>query len=104
MAKKRNDGLQDKVDSNEQANQRKVATALKYNRGVDDVPKLVAKGLGLVAENIVKTGEEHDIPVYKDERLSKQLYNLALGEEIPPELYEIVAEVLVFIAKMDNKV
>ncbi len=83
---------------------RKIATALRYNRGKDDVPKLVAKGLGLVAENIIKTGEENEIPVYQDEKLSRQLYNLSLGEDIPPELYEIVAEVLVFIARMDKSV
>jgi len=83
---------------------RKIATALKYNRGEDEVPKLVAKGLGIIAENIIETAEENEIPIYKDERLSQQLYNLSLGEEIPPELYEIVAEVLVFIARLDKKV
>jgi FlhB-like protein len=83
---------------------RKIATALRYDRGKDDVPKLVAKGLGLVAENIIKTGEENEVPVYQDEKLSRQLYNLSLGEDIPPELYEIVAEVLVFIARMDKPV
>ncbi len=57
MAKKRNDGLQDKVDSNEQANQRKVATALKYNRGVDDVPKLVAKGWDLLLKILLRPGK-----------------------------------------------
>ena len=86
------------------ADKRKIATALKYDRGNDDVPKLVAKGMGLVAENMIETAEEHNVPVYHDERLSQQLYNLSLGDEIPPELYEIVAEVLVFIAKMDKKV
>lgn len=86
------------------AEKRKVATALKYDRHKDDVPKLVAKGLGIIAENIIETAEEHDIPIYQDEKLSRQLYNLSLGEEIPPELYEIVAEVLVFIARMDKKV
>lgn len=86
------------------ADKRKIATAIKYDRGVDDVPKLVAKGMGLIAENIIEAAEEHDIAVYQDERLSQQLYNLSLGEEIPPELYEVVAEVLVFIAKMDKKV
>ncbi len=85
------------------AEKRKLATALKYDRGVDDVPRLIAKGMGLIAENILEAAEEHDIVVYQDERLSQQLYNLALGDEIPPELYEVVAEVLVFIAKMDKK-
>ncbi len=92
-------------DKSEETNdKRKIATALKYDRGRDDVPRLVAKGMGLIAENIIEKAEEHDIPVYQDERLSRQLYNLSLGEDIPPELYEVVAEVLVFIAKMDKKV
>ncbi len=92
-------------DKSEETNdKRKIATALKYDRGQDDVPRLVAKGMGLIAENIIEKAEEHDIPVYQDERLSRQLYNLSLGEDIPPELYEVVAEVLVFIAKMDKKV
>ncbi len=82
---------------------RKVATALKYNRLEDEVPKLVAKGMGRVAENIIQRAEEYNIPVYKDERLSKQLYNLSMGDEIPEELYEIVAEILIFIAGMDGK-
>jgi len=82
---------------------RKVATALKYKRGEEEVPRMVAKGLGIIADNIVEKAEEHNIPIYQDERLSQQLYNLSLGEEIPPELYEIVAEVLVFVAKLDKK-
>jgi len=86
------------------AEKRKIATAIKYDRGVDDVPRLIAKGMGLIAENIIEAAEEHDIAVYQDERLSQQLYNLSLGDDIPPELYEVVAEVLVFIAKMDKKV
>lgn len=81
----------------------KIATALKYDPSQDTSPKLVAKGLGYVAEAILKKGEESDIPVYQDEKLSKQLYNLSLGEEIPEELYEVVAEVLIFIAKLDSK-
>lgn len=81
----------------------KIAAALKYNPSEDRSPKLVAKGLGYVAEAILKKGEESNIPVYQDEKLSKQLYNLSLGEEIPEELYEIVAEVLIFIARLDSK-
>ena len=81
----------------------KIATALKYDPSQDTSPRLVAKGLGYVAEAILKKGEESEIPVYKDEKLSRQLYNLSLGEEIPEELYEIVAEVLIFIARLDSK-
>lgn len=81
----------------------KIATALKFNPDVDAAPQLIAKGVGLIAENILKRAEVYDIPVYKDERLSQQLRQLELGEQIPVELYEVVAEVLVFIGSVDQK-
>lgn len=81
---------------------KRIATALKFDRHEDDVPRLIAKGMGLVAENIVEKASEHDIPVYRDARLSRQLSSLSLGEEIPEALYGVVAEVLVFIAKLDQ--
>lgn len=79
-----------------------IATALKYNPEEQVAPKVIAKGAGYVADAILKKGEENDIPVYKDEKLSQQLYNLSIGEEIPEELYELVAEVLIFIARLDS--
>lgn len=84
-------------------NKIKVATALKYDVKEQSAPSLVAKGKGVVAENIIKKAEEHNIKTYSDEQLSNQLYNLSIGEEIPPELYNVVAQVLSFIAKLDNK-
>lgn len=84
-------------------NKRKIATALKYRKDKDAAPKVVAKGKGEVAKNIEKVAEEHDVPIYKDEKLSRQLYNLEIGDTIPEELYNVVAEVLVYIAKIDKK-
>lgn len=81
----------------------KVATALQYNRESDRAPKVIAKGKGIIAENIIKKAVESDITIYQDEKLSQQLYNLSLGEEIPAELYQVIAEVLVFIAKADQE-
>ena len=81
----------------------KIATALKFNPDIDAAPQLIAKGVGLIAENILKRAEDYDIPIYKDERLSQQLRQLELGEQIPVELYEVVAEVLVFIGSVDQK-
>lgn len=82
--------------------ERKVATALKYEKNSDRAPKVVAKGLGLIAEKIMEIAAENEVQVYKDENLAKQLYNLSIGEEIPPELYNAVAEVLAFIARLDK--
>lgn len=80
-----------------------IANALRYESEKDTAPKVIAQGVGLTADKIKDMAKEHDVPIYKDEKLSKQLYNLSIGEEIPPELYNVVAEVLTFIAKLDNE-
>ncbi|MDM8534616.1 EscU/YscU/HrcU family type III secretion system export apparatus switch protein [Clostridiaceae bacterium HSG29] len=78
-----------------------IANALKYDE--DDVaPKVVAKGRGHIAKKIIETAKENNISVYKDEKLAKQLENLNLGQAIPSELYEVVAEILIYIAKIDS--
>lgn len=82
---------------------RKVATALKYDPGKQVAPELVAKGKGVVAENIIEKAKEHGVQTYRDEKLSNQLYNLSIGDEIPPEMYHVVAKVLAFIAELDEK-
>ena len=81
----------------------KKAAAIKYNSATESAPKVIAKGKGYVAEAILKRGEASEIPVYQDERLVEQLERLELGAEIPPYLYDLVAQVLVFIARMDQK-
>lgn len=78
----------------------KKAVALSYDIN-DTAPKVIAKGSGLVAENILKSAEKSDIPVYEDEKLAKMLTQLDIGDNIPPELYDIVAQVLVFITDLD---
>ncbi len=79
-----------------------MAAALRFDPQRDAAPQMIAKGLGIVAENIIKTAQEREIPIYEDEKLSRQLQHLELGDEIPYELYEVVAEVLVFIGAMDK--
>lgn len=81
----------------------RFAAALGYQKNKDAAPTLLAKGRGLVADRIVALAQENERPIYKDERLARQLQNLSLGETIPEELYNVVAEVLVFIAKMDKR-
>ena len=78
----------------------KRAVALSYT-AEDVAPVVTAKGTGLVANNILQEAEKHEIPVYEDEKLAKMLTQLDIGDNIPPELYEIVAEVLVFITDID---
>ena len=77
---------------------KRSAVALEYDRA----PKVVASGRGHVAERILDTAREHDIPVHQDAGLTKSLENVEIGEFIPPELYQVVAEVLVFVDSMDK--
>jgi len=82
-------------------NPRKRAVAIQYNP--DDIaPKLIAKGAGLIAEKILENAANADVAIHKDEKLAEDLTRLDLGENIPPELYEVVAQVLVFISDLDK--
>lgn len=87
----------------DQETKRKIANALRFDPEADNAPRLVAKGVGVVAENIIKSARENDVPIYEDEKLSSQLKQLEVGDQIPYELYEVVAEVLVFIANVDQR-
>ena len=76
---------------------RKTAAALKYRHGEDSAPKLVAKGRGKLAEEIIKIAAAHGIPVQEDKALVEFLSVLDLYQEIPRELYKAVAEILAFV-------
>ena len=60
-------------------------------------------GKGEIAEKIVKTARENDIPVMEDAPLAHMLNKLSLGDEIPEELYGVVAQMLIFIANLDHQ-
>lgn len=79
----------------------KSAIALEYEKG-DIAPKVIASGKGYLAEKIIDTAEEYDIPVHKDAKLAKSLEEIELGEYIPRELYQVVAEILVYVDAMDK--
>lgn len=82
---------------------RKSAAALKYKQGEDLVPRLVAKGAGIIAEKIIETAREAGIPIYEDPDLLALLMTLNINEMIPSEMYVAVAEVLAFIYRMNKK-
>ena len=86
---------------NKQNRLRQKAVAVKYNPE-EYAPKVVAKGAGVVAEKILEKGQETDVAVYQDAQLVEELTKIDLGEHIPPELYEVVAQVLVFISDLDR--
>lgn len=79
----------------------KTAVALSYEKG-DTAPKVIASGRGYVADKIVETAQENNVPVHEDKKLAESLSSLEIGETIPQELYEVVAEILVFVSDMDH--
>ncbi|MCI6649226.1 MAG: EscU/YscU/HrcU family type III secretion system export apparatus switch protein [Lachnospiraceae bacterium] len=79
----------------------KTAVALAYEPG-EEAPKILATGKGEVAERIIDEAKKNDVPFYKDSALAETLSKLKLGDAIPPELYEVVAQILVFVDKMDR--
>ena len=79
----------------------KQAIALEYNPS-EDAPKVIASGRGLLAERIIERAKDAAIPVHRDDKLADTLSRLEIGDMIPPELYEVVAEILVFVDAMDK--
>jgi flagellar biosynthesis protein len=79
----------------------RTAVALSYEPE-EEAPRVIASGRGYLADKIIQRAKEADIPVHQDEKLTQSLSKLDIGDMIPPELYEVVAEVLVFVDKMDR--
>lgn len=77
------------------------AIALEYNPE-DQAPKVIATGRGALAERIIATAKESNVPIHQDNKLADTLSRLEIGDMIPPELYEVVAEILVFVDAMDK--
>ena len=80
----------------------KTAVALGYDPSEDGAPKVIASGRGALAEKIIEQAKDSNIPVHQDDKLADTLSRLEIGEMIPPELYEVVAEILVFVDAMDK--
>ena len=79
----------------------KSAVALEYDPS-EEAPKIIATGKGVLAEKIIEKAKEANVPIHEDEKLAKTLSKLEIGDMIPPELYEVVAEILVFVDDMDR--
>ncbi|MFA5427195.1 MAG: EscU/YscU/HrcU family type III secretion system export apparatus switch protein [Sulfurimonas sp.] len=81
----------------------KKAAALRYDATKERAPRVVAKGEGQTAENIIKIAELHNLPIRKDEDLIELLSKVELDKEVPEALYKAVAEVFSFIYKVSKK-
>ena len=80
---------------------RKTAVALAYQSG-DNAPRLVAKGRGLIAQAIIERAKEHGVFVHESEDLVGLLMQVELDENIPPQLYLAVAELLAWLYRLEK--
>ena len=79
------------------------AVGIKYDNSRGDAPYVLAKGRDLVAKNIKKVAKENDVPIVENKPLAQALYKeIEIGDFIPPNLYEAVAEVLAYVYKLKN--
>ncbi len=82
---------------------RKKAVALKYDIEKDNAPRIVANEKGEFARKIIEFAQEHDIPIRENQDIVDILVQFNIGDEIPAELYEVIAEILSFIYHLENK-
>jgi flagellar biosynthetic protein FlhB/flagellar biosynthesis protein len=80
-----------------------IAIALKYDKEKDGAPRVVAKGMRLKAEKIRAIAKEHNIPLMRNVNLANALYRVEVGQEVPEELYDAVAEVLNFVYALQRE-
>jgi flagellar biosynthetic protein FlhB len=81
------------------------AVALRYDLEKDSAPMLVAKGQDELALRIVAVGEENGVYVLENKPLARGIFaSTQVGAEIPPEYYGMVAEILVYVYRMNNKI
>ncbi len=79
------------------------AAVLKYKHQIDRAPQLVAKGKGMVADRILELARKHRIPIQSDPALVEVLSQLDIDQEIPPDLYRAVAQVLAYVYRVSKK-
>lgn len=81
----------------------KKAAALRYDKTKENAPRVLAKGEGEIAKNIIKIAELNNLPIKKDEDLIELLSKVEIDKEVPEALYKAVAEVFSFIYKTTKK-
>jgi flagellar biosynthesis protein len=79
------------------------AVALSYDEQQSDAPRVLASGSGLIAETIIARATEAGIHIQENPDLVELLAKVPVGEEVPPELYQTIAEVLAFVYSVNEK-
>jgi len=81
----------------------RMAASIRYDKKKDDAHRLPAKVRGHLAEKIIELARKHDIPIKEDPALVSILCRLDIDEEIPPELFRAIAEILAFVYSTNER-
>jgi flagellar biosynthesis protein len=79
------------------------AAAVRYDPDRDRAPRLVAKGSGSLARKIIEAAVAHDVPIREDPDVVEILSKIEIDREIPPDLYEAVAQILAFVYRENER-
>lgn len=90
------------VENNKEQPRIKKTVALKYNQNTDQAPRIIASGSGSIAEQIIKKARQENIPIKEDKDVVQVLAELNIGDEIPEELYTVIAEILSFFYDLED--
>lgn len=88
--------------NNQKNNTLKKTVALKYDQNKDNAPRVIASAKGNIAEKILKKAREENIPIKEDKDIVQVLAELNVGDEIPEELYQVIAEILSFFYNLED--
>ncbi|OEF97821.1 EscU/YscU/HrcU family type III secretion system export apparatus switch protein [Desulfuribacillus alkaliarsenatis] len=78
------------------------AAALRFKEGEDDKPVVVAHGKGAVAQRILDLAKDNEVPMQENPSLVLDLIDMDLGSNVPPQLYHVIAEVLIMLEEIEN--
>ncbi|RCW52546.1 MULTISPECIES: EscU/YscU/HrcU family type III secretion system export apparatus switch protein [Halanaerobium] len=87
---------------NKNKSETKKTVALKYDQNTDQAPRIIASGKGSIAEKIIKKARQENIPIKEDKDVVQVLAELNIGDEIPEELYTVIAEILSFFYNIED--
>lgn len=79
------------------------AAVIRYDETDGGTPSVIAQGTGVLAERIIELARQHGVQMQEDEQLVQHLLDLDLGDNIPPQLYSVIAEILLLIEEMGMK-
>jgi len=83
--------------------EQQAAVAIGYDTDAHSAPKVLAAGYGEVAKSILALAKENNVHIHNDTQLAQLLAQVPVGQEIPEEAYQLVAELLAFLYNMDQK-